>query len=240
MQSGTEPFRGRSKDRRRGLVAEVQRYLRNQIVCGEFPAGARLQQEQVAERLGMSVTPVREAFVGLASDGWIVLEPNRGAFVRSITHASVQEYAELSQLIMNFIINRAIDRGATAERARLEGIVAELHQVTQPGDVWLTLQDFNRCLCDMGAATRSRSMLRSVGSFIPENLFELVPDSIPTAKELLYPVAQAVLDGDRTAATAAFGHYLDAHVRAVVGLLQDHGVLRNDMEHSNSSELLGR
>src|SRR5262245_1935317 len=182
--------------RRRGLVADAERYLRRQIIRGEIAAGTRLQQEHIAEMLDMSITPVREAIVGLASDGWVVLEPNRGAFVLPITLESVEEWAQLTQLLMEFIMKRAIDHGTTADIARLVTVANRLGQVSRPDELWAELREFNVCLCEMGETTRARTLLRWLGSFILDDIFELVPQTVATTQKSIRELAEAVRDRD--------------------------------------------
>ena len=67
------------------LPTLVQRELERMILAGELAAGAKLNEAAVAERLGVSRGPVREAFRALEESGLVRLEKNRGVFVRQIT-----------------------------------------------------------------------------------------------------------------------------------------------------------
>jgi DNA-binding GntR family transcriptional regulator len=65
----------------RSVVDQVHEELLQRIVGGELPPGSRLRQEALAEELGVSRTPLREALARLVSEGLVDLEPNRGATV---------------------------------------------------------------------------------------------------------------------------------------------------------------
>jgi DNA-binding GntR family transcriptional regulator len=65
--------------------------LRAEILGGLHPPDTRLRQEEVAARLGVSTTPVREAFRDLLAEGLIGLDAHRGALVRGLTLADVRE-----------------------------------------------------------------------------------------------------------------------------------------------------
>jgi DNA-binding GntR family transcriptional regulator len=65
----------------RSVVDQVHEELLQRIVAGELPPGSRLRQEALAEELGVSRTPLREALARLVSEGLVELEPNRGATV---------------------------------------------------------------------------------------------------------------------------------------------------------------
>jgi DNA-binding GntR family transcriptional regulator len=67
------------------VADRVYAALRERILTGELPHRARLHQEQLAEQLGVSRTPLREALGRLAADGLVELLPQRGARVADIT-----------------------------------------------------------------------------------------------------------------------------------------------------------
>ncbi|MGI4747436.1 MAG: GntR family transcriptional regulator [Janthinobacterium lividum] len=73
--------------------------LRTEILRGTHDAGARLRQEEVAARLGVSTTPVREAFRDLLAEGLIGLDTHRGVLVRGLTLADVRELYQLRILL---------------------------------------------------------------------------------------------------------------------------------------------
>ena len=68
------------------MVEQTCEILRERIRTGEIPPGTRLRQEVLAEELGISRTPLREAMRLLAADGLVELEPNRGAIVTALRH----------------------------------------------------------------------------------------------------------------------------------------------------------
>ena len=67
------------------MVEQTSAILRERIRTGELAPGARLRQEVLAEELGVSRTPLREALRLLAADGLVELEPNRGAVVAPLS-----------------------------------------------------------------------------------------------------------------------------------------------------------
>ena len=75
------PTRSRSSSRAR-CRRSSQQELERMILAGELPAGSKLNEAAIAERLGVSRGPVREAFRALEESGLVELEKNRGVFVR--------------------------------------------------------------------------------------------------------------------------------------------------------------
>src|SRR5690349_4953493 len=73
--------------------------IREAILDGELPAGARLKEDELAERLDVSRTPVREALRRLEAEGLVVHEPKRGAAVRSYTPEELDDMYRLRALL---------------------------------------------------------------------------------------------------------------------------------------------
>lgn len=211
--------------RRRGLVADVEHYVRLQIVSGKLAAGARLQQDQIADALQMSVTPVREAFVALAAGGWIVLEPNRGAFVRPITRESIEEFAELSTFLMEFVIRRAVKLGTDSDFDRLRLIRDDLVQRTTPDEIWAGIREVNLCLCEIGKTTWARTLLRGMGSFILDSVFELLPETMGGTHDALIEMTDQICRRNADKAVDLCRTFTLAHLNALLTYFAQHGVV---------------
>ncbi|QAA92732.1 GntR family transcriptional regulator [Pollutimonas thiosulfatoxidans] len=76
---------------RRTLPAAAAERLRELIIEGELPAGTRLNERALCDRLGVSRTPLREAFRLLASEGLVEIQPNRGARVAALSEKDILE-----------------------------------------------------------------------------------------------------------------------------------------------------
>ena len=75
----------------RSVVDDVHEAILERIVAGELPPGTRLRQEALADELGVSRTPLREALVRLASEGLVEFMPNRGAAVARRDFGDMQQ-----------------------------------------------------------------------------------------------------------------------------------------------------
>lgn len=81
------------------LERRVYERLRDDIVSGELQPGAQLVEARIAEELGVSKTPVREALIRLQRDGLVAIEPYRGARVAQPSPEDVREILELRLLL---------------------------------------------------------------------------------------------------------------------------------------------
>jgi len=113
----------------------VQKELEHSILAGELPAGSKLNEAAIADRLGISRGPVREAFRALEESGLVRLEKNRGVFVRLIPVEEADEIYELRAVLDDFV-GRRLAQAITPERVReLRAHVVRMEKAAAKGDV---------------------------------------------------------------------------------------------------------
>src|ERR1700722_2537018 len=100
----------------------IASYVRSLIFEGELRPGMRVPQDAIAQDLGVSRIPVREALIVLEREGWVTNEMHRGAFINALDEPPVQGHYELFGLIYGFAAKRALARGATDLPQRLAEI----------------------------------------------------------------------------------------------------------------------
>ena len=100
--------------------------LREDILRGALPAGARLGEVELADRLGVSRTPVREALSRLAAEGLVELVPNRGARVASWTVDELEGVFALRSLLEPQLTALAVPHASAADLDALEELAAEM------------------------------------------------------------------------------------------------------------------
>ncbi|MEJ1160611.1 GntR family transcriptional regulator [Prosthecomicrobium sp. N25] len=104
----------------------VYREIRDGIIEGRLPAGARLKASELAERFGTSTNPVREALQRLQGEGFVVISPNRGARVRSVDEDFVRNVYEIIALVEPYLVRWFAETASPADIARLAAIQAEI------------------------------------------------------------------------------------------------------------------
>jgi DNA-binding GntR family transcriptional regulator len=106
-------------------------------LSGEVPAGAPLRQDEVARRLGVSRTPLREALQRLEAEGLVRLDLHKGAVVAKPSLAQVSEIFELQQALESMAGRGAIQRRTESDLSELRGILAA-HEMTDDPTAWET------------------------------------------------------------------------------------------------------
>jgi len=102
--------------------------LRTLIIEGQLAPGARLNERELSERLGVSRTPLREAFRMLAADGLLVQLPNRGAQVVALSREDVRHAFEVMAALEGLAGELAAARVTDADLADLEALQVDMEQ----------------------------------------------------------------------------------------------------------------
>ena len=101
-------------------------HLRGAILAGSLLPGARISEPGLAQELGISRTPVREALQRLAQEGLVELLPGKGARVRVLSAEEVREVYDVRALIEGEAAALAAQNATEAELNRLEKLLLEL------------------------------------------------------------------------------------------------------------------
>lgn len=108
--------------------------LREAIITGDLAPGERLMEIALADRLGVSRTPVREAIRKLELEGLVVMVPRKGAHVASINEKNLQDVIEIRMVLEEFAIGLACERITDAELLELKQIHDEFITCVGKGD----------------------------------------------------------------------------------------------------------
>jgi DNA-binding GntR family transcriptional regulator len=107
------------------LSQRVFEELESRIIARVYPPGMHLVEDDVAADLGVSRTPVREAFRLLQRAGWLELRPHVGAYVRAATVDEVREIFELRQTLEARAAQLAAQRSVPDEHQQLRALLDE-------------------------------------------------------------------------------------------------------------------
>lgn len=108
--------------------------LRERILRGDFPEGEPLRQDALAEELGVSRIPVREALRQLEAEGLVTFNPHRGAVVSSMSLAEIEELFELRAEIEGELLRRAIPKTSKEQLDRAVEVLDEFENALHAGE----------------------------------------------------------------------------------------------------------
>jgi len=112
--------------------ARVADGIREGIVRGTYPPGARLRQEEIAERFGASRVPVREALKLLEAEGLVTLVANAGAWVSKLTLAECEEVYQARERLEPLLIRYSLPSLSARDLHELDALA---QQMTETDDV---------------------------------------------------------------------------------------------------------
>jgi len=145
--------------RTRTAYEHVRATLRAAILDGTLPAGARLVQSELAAKLGVSTTPVREALRDLTTEGLVVFDSHRGALVRSLDIAEVREIYQLRMTLEPLMVKRVIDQLSDDQLAQATELCARMER-EQDTSVWVNLnRDFHAVFGEIDTNSRLAAIL---------------------------------------------------------------------------------
>jgi len=190
------------------LGDRVYRTLRDEIVFLELPPGTPVREVDVAKRLGVGRTPVREALQRLAMNYLVELLPGRGAFVTPISLPDLVKITEIRVNLEGFAAASAAARATAAERETLRGLREQIMRLTEdtPRDTLIRLdQDVHRAIYD---ATHNPFLEDCLHRFLNLTLraWVLVLDSLGSSVADMVDehvsLLNAVVEGDAEKASA--------------------------------------
>jgi len=118
----------------RTLSDEVAERLRDSIKQGSLAPGARLVERDLAEQLGVSRIPIREAIHRLVEEGLVRKEPRHGTFVYVPSVDEIEEISSLRVVLERFVVDRAIAHWTPGHQVLLQHIIDEMRQAASERD----------------------------------------------------------------------------------------------------------
>lgn len=112
------------------VSGQIADELENRIVVGTLPPGTRIRQEQIAQELGVSRLPIREALRMLEAKGLVTLVASTGAWVSSMNVAECQEIYMIRERLEPLALGIAVDRMPESTVERLEGLATEMEKTS--------------------------------------------------------------------------------------------------------------
>jgi DNA-binding GntR family transcriptional regulator len=132
-------------------TARVYAHVKERLLDGRFPGGTLLSENELAQRLGLSRTPVRQAFVQLEAEGLLQLYPKRGALVVPVAASEVEDVFDARLLVEQHCARRAA-AAMPALAAELNGAIEEQARAVAAGAVGFVAADrrFHRAIVAAG------------------------------------------------------------------------------------------
>jgi DNA-binding GntR family transcriptional regulator len=143
------------------LYEEVAERLRQRIFSREMEPGSWIDELKIAQELGISRTPLREALKVLAAEGLVTMKVRRGAYVTEVSEQDLRDVYHLLALLESDAAAAVAASATPQELAQLQALHAELEAATHDPQRFLQINErFHMCLLEL-ANNRWRSQMVS-------------------------------------------------------------------------------
>ena len=180
-------------------------YIRTLVFTGVLRSGDKVPIEEIADVLGLSRQPVREALIELGYDGLVEIDGRRGSFVAAFGPDTVRDHYELYGLIQSFAVRRVAERADVETIARLRQLERSARDTADNGERRQIILEFLRTINHASGNTRLRRVIRAMVRFTPGDYYMThVPHAVETNRRRLRLLLKAIEsgDGDRAGALA--------------------------------------
>ncbi|MBX7430503.1 GntR family transcriptional regulator [Mycobacterium sp. Y57] len=198
-------------------------YIRDGVISGSLAPGTKVDQDQIADELGISRLPVREALIELTSRGFVESIPRRGAFVAKLTVQDIEDHFEMTSLLFGLTAQRAAKLITREQLRHLQQLHTEA-TTTQDLSNRLSLTfEFYRIINHMGTSERLLRTLQFLALALPNDFY--FNTSRWPATETVYRerVLTALENHDAEAAAKATEEHLRTCARITIEELRARG-----------------
>lgn len=199
--------------------------LRKAILTGELKPGERLMEIHLANKLGVSRTPIREAIRKLELEGLVIMIPRRGAEVAQITEKSLKDVLEVRRALDALCVELACDRISAEEIEQLKKACDEFEHATKNCDV-TTIAAADVALHDIIVqATRNQRLIQLINNLSEQMYryrFEYIKDesrhdNLVEEHRMIY---ESVLHRDKQKAAEASKLHIDNQEKSIISQIR--------------------
>ena len=198
--------------------------LRESILKGEMKPGERLMEIHLANKLGVSRTPIREAIRKLELEGLVTMIPRRGAEVAQITAKSLRDVLEGRQALDALAMELACERISEEEIGRLREACDNFAEITKTQDAVRIAQADVELHDIIVQGSRNEKLAQMVGNLSQQMYryrLEYVKDEA-NYKRLIAEhrvIYEAIRDRDRQTGAEAIKNHIDNQEKAVIRMI---------------------
>ena len=192
---------------------QVADFLREGILSGMFKRGSRLKQAEIAERLQLSITPVREALKLLEAEGYVTGNSYRGACVAPFDASASEEVLDLRLQLESRLIRGTLQHVTGQDISELQAINAEFGRAFELGDRAAARginYRFHRHLYSIAAMPQTLHFVQILWARYPFDLINAIEGRGKQAAAEHDEIMRALVSGDLPAAMLAMRKHIES------------------------------
>jgi DNA-binding GntR family transcriptional regulator len=189
--------------------------IKRGILRNDFPPGSFLAERQLAERLGMSKTPVKAALERLALEGFITVSPQQGIVIRELTVHEIADQYEIRAALESYILRTTAGRLTAEQVEQLQANLVAQERIIRSRDVHAAVAvdtEFHRLFAVFlgnQEILKLMASLRDRTQRLITKVFQLNPGRMASAHAEHVAIAEAVIAGDGNTAAKLIEAHLE-------------------------------
>lgn len=211
---------------------QVADFLREGIISGRYARGARLKQQEIADLLKTSITPVREALKLLAAEGYVTGDSYKGAVVAPFDINASAEVLNLRILLETQLVRGAVEQATAADIAELKVLAGEFARAFAAGDnetARAANYRFHHRMFEVAAMPQTLHFVQILWARYPFDLINRLKGRVSRAAEEHDEMLAAIIAGDTAAAMLATRRHIEA------GWLELREAIRSESANESAS-----
>lgn len=205
------------------LHLKVCNIIREAILKGELKPGQRLKQSDLADAMGVSRMPIREALQKLEVEGLIKLEPHKGAVVKSIEVGDIEEIYALRTELEKMAVYQSVEHLTDEDHQQLTTLVEQM-EASEDVDEFIRYNiEFHRLLMKRSSWERLNSFISTLWNGLPQQTPHILKGQKETSNVEHRSILNAVLNRDKETAANLVSNHISRTGNMLVKRLKEEG-----------------
>ncbi len=212
--------------------------LRRAIITGELGPGERLMETKLADKLGVSRTPIREAIKKLEQEGLVIMIPRKGAQVAQFTEKDIKDVLEVRAALEALAARLACQRMDDRDFLKLQLAIAEYNYAAKQNDLEMMIEkdvEFHDIICNATENDKLISMFNSLKEQV--NRYRIAylknEEEDNTVEEEHNSILEALKNKDEALASKLASQHINTQCEAITDFVKTHHVDENSEDANN-------
>lgn len=205
------------------LHLRVCNIIREAILKGDLKPGERLKQSDLADAMGVSRMPIREAFQKLEAEGLIKNEPHKGAVVKSIQLADIEEIYALRAELEKMAVYQSIEHLTEEDHKQLSMLVEQMESCGDVDEFIRYNIEFHRLLIKRCSWDRLNSFISTLWNGLPQQTPHIIKGQKDASNVEHRSILNAVLNKDKETAANLVSNHISRTGNMLVKRLKEDG-----------------
>jgi len=202
----------------KSLTAVVLDDIRRRILTGDFRPGERINESEIALKLGISRSPVREAFRVLEGEGLITTLPRKGSFITEISAQDVEELFEIREILECHAIE-CIRKRAKKSPDELRALIEEVgRELLRKPDIFTVISGFHFSLVELSNNYRLIELYKILGASLRR--YQFIYLSKKGQRDVSLEHHQVIVDALKGGNYSDIKKLLKRHIRCVENMVK--------------------